>query len=74
MHMQDGYRILKVISKEPQGQRDLQDPRVQQEIRENLLNQKDSLLKTAYYEVQRNGAKVTNYMAQSIVDAAAGNK
>jgi len=74
MHMQDGYRILKVISKEPQGQRDLQDPRVQQEIRENLLNQKDSLLKTAYYEVQRNAAKVTNYMAQSIVDAAAASK
>lgn len=74
MHMQDGYRILKVISKEPQGQRDLQDPRVQQEIRENLLNQKDNLLKTAYYEVQRNNAKVTNYMAQSIVDAAATTK
>ncbi len=74
MHMQDGYRILKVISKEPAGQRDLQDPRVQQEIRENLLNQKDSLLKAAYYEVQRNTAKVTNYMAQSVVEAAAKNK
>ncbi len=74
MHMQDGYRILKVISKEPAGQRDLQDPRVQQEIRENLLNQKDSLLKAAYYEVQRNSAKVVNYMAQSVVDAAAKTK
>jgi peptidyl-prolyl cis-trans isomerase SurA len=74
MHMQDGYRILKVISKEPAGQRDLQDPRVQQEIRENLLNQKDSLLKAAYYEVQRNSAKVVNYMAQSVVDAAAKAK
>jgi len=74
MHMQDGYRILKVISKEPAGQRDLQDPRVQQEIRENLLNQKDSLLKAAYYEVQRNSAKVVNYMAQSVVEAAAKSK
>jgi len=74
MHMQDGYRILKVISKEPAGQRDLQDPRVQQEIRENLLNQKDSLLKAAYYEVQRNAAKVVNYMAQSVVDAASKTK
>jgi peptidyl-prolyl cis-trans isomerase SurA len=73
-HMQDGYRILKVISREPAGQRDLQDPRVQQEIRENLLNQKDSLLKNAYYEVQRNAAKVVNYMAQSVVDAAAKAK
>lgn len=74
MHMQDGYRILKVISKEPAGQRDLQDPRVQQEIRENLLNQKDSLLKAAYYEVQRNASKVVNYMAQSVVDAASKSK
>ena len=74
MRMQDGYRILKVISKEPAGQRDLQDPRVQQEIRENLLNQKDSLLKAAYFEVQRNAAKVVNYMAQSVVDAAAKTK
>ena len=68
-HMQDGYRILKVISREPQGQRDLDDPRVKQEIRESLMNQKDSLLKSAYYEVQRNAAKVVNYMAQSVVDA-----
>ena len=74
MHMQDGYRILKVISKEPAGQRDIQDPRVQQQIRENLLNQKDSLLKAAYYEVQRNSAKVVNYMAQSVVDAASKSK
>ena len=29
-HTQDGYRILKMISKEPAGQRDLSDPRVQQ--------------------------------------------
>ena len=28
IHTQEGYRILKVISKEPAGQRDLSDPRV----------------------------------------------
>src|SRR3954463_5080220 len=68
---QDGYRILKVITREPAGQRDLNDPRVQQNIRETLLNRKDQLLKSAYYEVARNNAKIQNYMAQGIVDGAA---
>jgi peptidyl-prolyl cis-trans isomerase SurA len=74
MRMPDGYRILKVISKEPAGQRDLNDPRVQQQIREELMNEKDSLLKAAYIEVARNGAKISNYYAQGIVDNAAKSK
>jgi peptidyl-prolyl cis-trans isomerase SurA len=68
IHTGEGYRILRVLSKEPAGQRELTDPRVQQSIRETLLNRKDQLLKLAYYEVARNGAKVTNYMAESIVN------
>jgi peptidyl-prolyl cis-trans isomerase SurA len=67
---QDGYRILKVITREPAGQRDLNDPRVQQTIRDTLLNRKDQLLKNAYYEVARNGSKINNYLAQSIVGGA----
>jgi peptidyl-prolyl cis-trans isomerase SurA len=63
---QEGYRILKVISKEPAGQRDLSDPRAQQTIRETLVERKDQLLKTAYYEMARNQAKVVNYMALSM--------
>lgn len=63
----DGYRILKLISKEPAGQRELTDPRVQQSVRETLLNRKDQLLKAAYYEVARNDAKVVNYLARSII-------
>jgi hypothetical protein len=43
----EGYRILKVISREPQGQRKLDDPAVQQTIRETLMNRKDQLLKAA---------------------------
>ena len=66
----DGFRILKMISKEPSGQRDLSDPRVQQTIRETLLNRKDQLLKAAYYEAARNEAKVVNYLARDIVDTA----
>jgi peptidyl-prolyl cis-trans isomerase SurA len=62
----EGFRILKVISREPSGQRELTDPKVQQNIRETLLNRKDQLLKNAYYEVARNEAKVMNYFALSI--------
>ncbi len=70
---EEGYRILKVISKEPAGQRDLNDPRVQTSIRETLRNSKDQLLRAAYYEVERNNSKVINYLAQRIV-ANSGKK
>ena len=62
----DGYRIFKVYSKEPAGQRELTDPRVQQNIRETLLNRKDQLLRAAYYEVARDEAKVVNYLAMAV--------
>jgi peptidyl-prolyl cis-trans isomerase SurA len=70
IHTPAGYSILKVFSKEPSGQRELTDPRVQQSIREQLLNRKDQLLKAAYYDVARNETKVTNYLSKSIVDQA----
>jgi peptidyl-prolyl cis-trans isomerase SurA len=62
----EGYRIFKVYSKEPAGQRELTDPRVQQNIRETLLNRKDQLLRAAYYEVARDEAKVTNHLATTV--------
>jgi peptidyl-prolyl cis-trans isomerase SurA len=70
----EGYRLLRVISKEPAGQRALNDPRVQQTIRETLLNRKDQLLKAAYYEVARNEAAVINYFAQSILEKSGKSK
>ena len=66
-HSGEGYRILKVISREPAGQRELNDPTVQQTIRETLINRKDQLLKAAYYEVARNEAKVENYFSAQII-------
>ncbi len=63
----EGYRILKVLGREPAGQRDLNDPAVQQNIRETLMNRKDNLLKEAYYEMARNEAKVVNYFAAAII-------
>lgn len=71
IHTQEGYRILKVISKESAGQRDLSDPRVASTIREGLRNRKDQLLRAAYYEVQKNAAKVENYLARSITENSA---
>jgi peptidyl-prolyl cis-trans isomerase SurA len=70
----EGYRILKVISKEPAGQRELADPRVQQNIRETLMNRKEQLLRAAYYEVARNEAKVDNYLAVKILAEKTGKK
>jgi len=70
----DGYRILKLISKESAGQRELNDPNVQQSIRENLRNAKDQLLKAAYYEVARNSSKIENYLARSIVENSGQSK
>ncbi|HVW85493.1 MAG TPA: peptidylprolyl isomerase [Bryobacteraceae bacterium] len=72
VHTPDGYRIFKMISKEPAGQRDLSDPRVQQSIRETLLSRKDQLLKSAYYEMARDEAKIVNNMARSIFASAGG--
>ncbi len=72
---QEGYRIMKLVSKEPAGQRQLNDPRVQQTIRETLLNRKDQLLKAVYYEVARNESNVSNYFAKTLFDKySAGGK
>ncbi|MBI3210252.1 MAG: SurA N-terminal domain-containing protein [Candidatus Solibacter usitatus] len=62
------YRILKVMSKEPAGQRELNDPRVQQSIRDQLINRKDQLLRAVYYEVARNDARVMNFFAIKVSD------
>jgi peptidyl-prolyl cis-trans isomerase SurA len=67
---QEGYRILKVISRESPGQRELNDPRVQTSIRDTLRNSKDQLLRGAYYEAARNSAKVENFLARKVIENA----
>lgn len=62
-----GFRVIKLIAKEPAGQRELNDPRVQQAIREQLRGRREQLLKAAYYEVVRDEAKVENYFADQIL-------
>ena len=65
-----GYRIVKLISKEPAGQRELKDPRVQQAIREQLRDRREQLLKAAYYEVIHDEAKIENFFAEDILKKA----
>jgi peptidyl-prolyl cis-trans isomerase SurA len=66
-----GYSIYKLISKEPAGQRDLNDPRVQQAIRQQLHDSRSQLLKAAYFEMLHDQAKVENYLAEQIFKDAA---
>jgi peptidyl-prolyl cis-trans isomerase SurA len=66
---QEVFRIVKMVSKEPSGQRDLSDPRVQQAIRSQLHDRREQLLKAAYYEVLRDSAKVENYYAKKVLDS-----
>lgn len=62
-----GYSIIRLISKEPAGQRELNDPRVQQFIREQLRDSREQLLKAAYYDVVHNEAKIENYYASDLL-------
>jgi peptidyl-prolyl cis-trans isomerase SurA len=66
-----GYAIYKLISREPAGQRELNDPRVQQVIRQGLRENHAQLLRNAYFEVLHNEAKVHNYFADEIIKQAA---
>ena len=63
-HQIFGYRVVRLISKEAAGQRELKDPRVQQAIREQLRDRREQLIKAAYYEVIRDEAKVVNYLCR----------
>ncbi len=61
-----GFAIFKLIGTEAAGQRELNDPRVQQAIRQQLREGRAQLLKNAYYEVLRNQARVDNYFAEEV--------
>jgi peptidyl-prolyl cis-trans isomerase SurA len=70
-HHTVGYAIYKFISREPAGQRELHDPRVQQTIHTLLHNNRAQLLTNAYLETLHNEAKVRNYFAEQIVKEGA---
>jgi peptidyl-prolyl cis-trans isomerase SurA len=68
--LKDGIRILKLVAREAAGQRGINDPQVQQTIRDTLRDRKEQLLRAAYLAVARDEAKVTNYLAEQVVETA----
>ncbi len=62
-----GYAIYRLLAREPAGQRQLNDPRVQQDVRQRLRDARSQLLKTAYYEVLRDQSKIVNYEAENVI-------
>jgi peptidyl-prolyl cis-trans isomerase SurA len=62
-----GYAIYKLIGREPAGQRELNDPNVQQTIHQTLHESQKQLLQNAYFEILQDDAKVRNYFAEQIL-------
>jgi len=70
IQLRDNIRILKLVAREAAGQRGVNDPQVQQMIRDTLRNRKEQLLRNAYLAVARDEARVTNYLALQVIEAA----
>ena len=70
VQLKEGYRILKLITRESPGIRGITDPQVQQTIRDTLRNRKEQLLRSAYLAIARDEARTTNYLAQQVIEAA----
>jgi peptidyl-prolyl cis-trans isomerase SurA len=67
--LKDSIRILKLVTREAPGLRGLSEPQVQQSIRDTLRNRKEQLLRAAYLAVARDEAKVSNYLAEQVLEA-----
>ncbi|HSY36703.1 MAG TPA: SurA N-terminal domain-containing protein [Acidobacteriaceae bacterium] len=65
-HKPVAYAIFKLISKDAAGQREYDDPRVQQSIRQQLHESRAQLLQTAYREMLSDQAKVENFFAEQV--------
>jgi peptidyl-prolyl cis-trans isomerase SurA len=66
----DGYRILKLIAREPAGERAFTDPQVQDSIRRAVRNGKEQVLRGAYVAAARDEARVVNYLARQVIESA----
>ena len=64
------YHILKLIAREGAGLRSLSDPQVREAIRSTLRSRREQLLKAAYLAVAREEARVENYYARQVLEAA----
>jgi peptidyl-prolyl cis-trans isomerase SurA len=70
IQLKEGYRILKLITRESPGLRGLAEPQVQQTIRDTLRNRKEQLLRAAYLAIARDEAHSTNYLAQQVIETS----
>src|SRR6202790_792019 len=66
----EGFLILKLVTRENAGQRSITDPQVQQTVRDTLRNRKEQLLRAAYLAIARDEARVSNYLAEQVIEAA----
>ena len=66
-HISEAYDIFRLLAREPAGQRELNDPRVQQAIHQSLHDSQKQLLQTAYLETLQDSARVRNYFAEEIL-------
>jgi len=64
------YHILKLISRESAGQRSLSDPQIKERIRGTLRNRREQLLRAAFLAASREDARVENYYARQVLEAA----
>ena len=64
-----GYHILKLLERDPGGQKDLSSAQVQSQIRQVIFNQKEQMLRAAFSEVARNKAQVNNYLAERMLES-----
>jgi peptidyl-prolyl cis-trans isomerase SurA len=67
-----GYQLIKLTGKDVAGQRDVNDPQVQQFIRNKLRGQQEQILRGAYDEVLRDNAEIHNYYAETILKSNTG--
>jgi peptidyl-prolyl cis-trans isomerase SurA len=70
IQLKDKILILKVVAREAAGQRSVNDPQIQQMIRDTLRNRKEQLLRNAYLATARDEAHVVNYLAQQVIETA----
>jgi peptidyl-prolyl cis-trans isomerase SurA len=70
-HKVAAFAIYRLLSRDAAGQRELNDPRVQQAIHQALHDNQKQLLQTAYLETLQDDARVRNYLAEEILKKGA---
>jgi parvulin-like peptidyl-prolyl isomerase len=63
-----GFHIIKLMERDPGGQKDLSNAQVQAQIRQAIFSQKEQMLRAVFSEVSRNNAQVKNYLAERLLE------